>query len=250
MVGGQGNSRIRAVVGSTKTLVVLSVAMLAGALLGVTPSSRADDVPPATRFAVGSPAMQTALDIARANWGVDACRGQVAIEWGVDEANINARSFWANPVSSYDNPAQNVQCRIVFNSTMTFSWTKFCTVVVHEYGHLTGHPHTVDGPDVMSPIYRAPLPACTTADPTAVPEPAPTPTPAPVEVGAPATTPDAALLDAAPARTKKRHRAKALRRGGSRSRHRAKARMASHRLMRFSDADREPRPWAPFDHEA
>jgi hypothetical protein len=248
MVGGQANSRIKAVFGSTQALLVLSIAMIAGALLTVTPGSRADDVPPATRFAVGSPAMQAALAIARANWGMDACNGQVAIEWGVDEANINARSFWANPVSSYDNPAQNVQCRIVFNSTMTFSWEKLCTVVVHEYGHLTGHPHTVDGPDVMSPIYRAPLPACTTADPTAAPAPAPAPAP-PVEAGTLTTTPDAALLDAPRARTRKRQHEKALRREGSRSRKRAKARMASHRLMRFSDADAEPRPWAPFDHD-
>jgi hypothetical protein len=249
MRGGQVNSRIRTVAGSTQVLLALSIAMIALALLAVTSSGRAEDVPPATRFAVGSPAMQVALGIAQANWGMDACNGQVAIEWGVDEANINARSFWANPVSSYDNPAQNVQCRIVFNSTMTFSWEKFCTVVVHEYGHLTGHPHTVDGPDVMSPIYRAPLPACTTAGPTAAPTPPPAPAPTPLELATPATTPDAALLDAPRTRTRKRQHEKALRREGSRSRKRAKARMASHRVMRFSDADAEPRPWAPFDHD-
>jgi hypothetical protein len=250
MDGGRVIRRIRAVVGSTQTLLVLSIGMIALALLAVTSSSRADDVPAATRFAVGSPAMQFALGIAQANWGMDACNGQVTIAWGVDEANINARSFWANPVSSYDNPAQNVQCRIVFNSTMAFSWEKFCTVVVHEYGHLTGHPHTVDGPDVMSPIYRAPLPACTTADPTATPAPSPASVPTPVEVGAPTTTtPDAALLDAPRARIRKRQHEKALRREGSRSRKRAKARLASHRVMRFSDADTEPRPWAPFDHD-
>jgi hypothetical protein len=52
---------------------------------------------------------------------------------------------------------------------MTFDWAQFCTVLVHEYGHLTGHPHTADGDGVMSPIYRAPLPACTqVADPSGV----------------------------------------------------------------------------------
>jgi hypothetical protein len=258
MRGGKVNSRIRAHASSTHVLLVLSIAMIALALLAVTSSSRADDVPAATRFAVGSPAMQVALGIAQANWGMEACNGQATVEWGVDAANINARSFWANPLSSYDNAAQNTQCRIVFNSTMTFSWEKFCTVLVHEYGHLTGHPHTVDGPDVMSPIYRAPLPACTNADPSEPPPPAPapavTPTPTPID-GTAAPTPDAALRDAPRARTNKRLRAKAAKRGGenarpkARSRSRAKARMAAHRLIQFSDADAEPRPWTPFAYD-
>jgi hypothetical protein len=255
MDGGRVIRRITAVMGSTQALLVLSIAMIALALMAVTSSSRADDVPAATRFAVGSPAMQFALEIAQANWGMNACSGQVTIEWGIDEANINARSYWANPLSSYDNPAQNIQCRIVFNSAMTFSWAKFCTVLVHEYGHLTGHPHTVDGPDVMSPIYRAPLPACATADPSEPPAPAPTSAPTPVEVTA-TPTPDAAFRDAPRARTNKRPRATAAKRGGGkarlkvRSRSRAKARMAEHRLIQFSDADAEPRPWAPFAHDA
>jgi hypothetical protein len=174
--------------------------------------------------------MQFALGIAQANWGLDACSGQVTIEWGIDEANINARSYWANPLSSYDNPAQNTQCRIVFNSAMTFSWAKFCTVLVHEYGHLT------------------------TADPSELPAPAPTPAPTPVEVTA-TPTPDAAFRDAPPARTNKRPKAKAAKRSGGkarltvRSRSHAKARMAAHRLIQFSDADAEPRPWAPFAHD-
>jgi hypothetical protein len=213
MDGGQINTRIRAVAGSAQRPLVLAIALIALALLAVTSSSRADDVPAATRFAAGTPAMQLALGIAQANWGMDACNGQVGIEWGVDEPNVNARSYWANPLSSYDNPTQNTQCRIVLNATMTFSWVKFCTVLVHEYGHLTGHPHTADGPDVMSPIYRAPLPACTTADPSS---PAPAPTPVPVT--ATTTTPDAALLDAPAARANKRPRAKAARRGGAKSR--------------------------------
>jgi hypothetical protein len=248
MGDGQVISCIRAVAGSTKTLLALSAAMLAVAFLAVTSTGRADDVPPATRFAVGSPAMQIALGIAQANWGMDACNGQVAIEWGTDEANINARSYWANPLSSYDNPAQNTQCRIVFNSTMTYSWPKFCTVLVHEYGHLTGHPHTVDGGDVMSPIYRVPLPACTTADPSEPPAP-----PASLSVTT-TTTPAPAFVDAPAARSTERPKAKAKAarhgRKKARVRARARARMASRPLMRFSDADAEPLPWEPFALEA
>jgi hypothetical protein len=248
MDGGQVIARIRTVVGSTKTLLALSAAMIAVAFLAVASSGQADDVPPATRFAVGSPGMQIALGIAQANWGTQACNGQVSIEWGTDEPNINARSYWANPLSSYDNPAQNVQCRIVFNSTMTFSWPKFCTVFVHEYGHLTGHPHTVDGADVMSPIYRAPPPACETADPSAPPAPpaqlvtTTTTTPAPAFVDAPVER----STERPRTKTKSNRKAKAARRG----RAKARARIASRPMLRFSDADAEPLPWRPFARQA
>ncbi len=242
MEGGQVTSRIRTVAGSTKALLALMAVTIPIGLLATASAGHADDVPPATRFAVGSAAMQTAQQIALANWGTNACGGQVAIEWGADDANINARSYWANPVSSYDTPEQNVQCRIVLNAGMTFSWPKFCTVLVHEYGHLTGHPHTADGPDVMSPIYRAPLPACTGADPTA---PAPsTATPDAGAVTATTATASAAAVADAPA---KRTSRRAGGRSHNRTRSKARARMAVAPMKGSSDANAEfALPWAPF----
>jgi hypothetical protein len=136
---------------------VLALAIVA-ASAGV--GRAADAVGASARYAVGSPGMLVAQGIARSTWGVDPCGGQIDISWGTDDPLINARSSWANPVGTYGAPQVNTQCRVVFNAAMAFSWEKFCTVLVHEYGHLSGHPHTVDGPDVMSPIYRAPLPAC------------------------------------------------------------------------------------------
>lgn len=202
---------------------ITTVALAAATCLAFTGVARADDVPPATRFAVGSPAMQLALGIAQANWGMDACGGQVTIEWGADEANINARSYWANPLSSYDNPDQNTQCRIVFNATMSFTWVKFCTVLVHEYGHLTGHPHGADGPDVMSPIYRAPLPACVASDPTGQPA-----APAPTTISTTVTTPAASVVEAPVTRTAKRRGRNADKApAGQRARGRARARLAA-----------------------
>jgi hypothetical protein len=245
MDGGQVISRIRTVAGSTKALLALSAVMIPLAILSAASPGHADDVPPATRFAVGSPAMAVAQQIAQANWGMDACGGQVAIEWGTDDANINARSFWANPVSSYDNADLNTQCRIVFNATMTFSWPKFCTVLVHEYGHLTGHPHTTDGPDVMSPIYRAPLPACTTADPSAPPAPATVttttaPPPSTVVVDAPA-------VKRPTSRRARTHAGAKAAKARSHEKTRARAHLAAAPLQHFSDADAEfALPWAPF----
>ena len=166
--------------------------MLAVIALVVGPAASASAVPagdtdaaPEVRFAVGSPAMLAAQDLARRTWGTDPCGGHIDIVWDVDAMTINARSTWANPRSAYDAPALNVQCRIVFNRLIDYDWARFCTVLVHEYGHLAGHPHTDDGPDVMSPVYRAPLPDCLAiADPSAAPAPA-APSTAPAVADAP-----------------------------------------------------------------
>lgn len=198
MDGGQVCARINTALRSGRLLPVrrllgvLSAAMIPLALLTASEAA-AEDVPPATRYAVGSPAMLLAQDIARRHWGVTPCGGQVSVEWGSDEPSVNARSYWANPRSAYDAPELNVQCRVVFNTTMSYTWVKFCTVLVHEFGHLVGKPHGPDGPDVMSPIYRTPLPACAGEEPgvgaSAIElRPAETMPAAPVEVGAPATT--------------------------------------------------------------
>ena len=247
MDGRQTITPIAALRRTTRRLAACTAAASV-ALLATAGASQAEDASPATRFAVGSPAMQVAQQIAAANWGTQACGGRVTVEWGADEANINARSYWANPFSSYDAPEHNTQCRIVFNASMSFTWPKFCTVLVHEYGHLTGRPHTTDGPDVMSPIYRAPLPACTDAEPAAAaPTPAPAPEPAPaIATPAPAST----VVTTPTPRATKRAKARAKDRAGAR----AKARKASAR-KRHTNADMDfPLPWAPFsdvlDHAA
>ena len=210
--------------GSVRLLLAVSIAMIPLALV-TAGAGVADDVPPATRFAVDSPAMATAQQIARAHWGVDACAGQVTISWGTDEASINARSYWANPYSAYDHPALNVQCRIVFNAQMSYSWAKFCTVLVHEYGHLVGRPHVADGADVMSPIYRAPLEACLIDEPGVRVE---APTPQPV------VAPVSPVVDAPRPRTTSRAGRRASARRAARARAKARARLASAPLLRFS----------------
>jgi hypothetical protein len=215
-------------------LLALLAALLVPALVA---TGRADDVPASVRYAVGSPAMLAAQSIAVANWGGSPCGGAIDISWGQDDPTINARSYWANPRSAYDDPQLNTGCRIVFNVSMAFTWEKFCTVLVHEYGHLSGRPHTADGPDLMSPIYRAALPACSgTPDPSAAPSAA-----------APAAAPPAAapaapiVVDAlAPARsvTTKSTRTRTARPRARGKAAKAKtARAASAPLERFSSAD-------------
>jgi hypothetical protein len=160
MDGERLRSRIDAMRRRAVALALLSVATTPLALMTFDEGARADETPASIRYAPGTPAMLAAQDVARRTWGVDPCDGRVDVSWATDDPSVNARSSWANPQSAYGAPQLNVQCRIVLNGTLVFDWSKFCTVLVHEYGHLAGHPHDDDGPGVMSPIYRAPLPAC------------------------------------------------------------------------------------------
>jgi hypothetical protein len=127
---------------------------------------------PESAFALGSQPMQAAQQLARAHWGVDPCGGKVEVVWSALSPQINAQSSWTNPSSAYDNPTQNGDCKVTFNPVASFDWPKFCTVMVHEYGHLAGNPHSPDQNDVMAAYYSKPVAECDTRQPGAV-DPAP-----------------------------------------------------------------------------
>src|SRR4051794_34318417 len=173
-------------------LLVLAplVAMTTGA--GIKPSYVArDEIPvepvevqavshPENVFPVGAAAEQLAVQIAKAAWNTDPCGGQYTIEWGALDDNVNAQSSWTNPQSAYDNPELNGDCKVTFNPGAEFDWPKFCTVIVHELGHLAGKPHAADPRDVMAAYYTVPLAACSGTLPPGVPAP---------KADAPATAP-------------------------------------------------------------
>jgi hypothetical protein len=120
----------------------------------------ADPGGPADLYPVGSAGMNAAVALAKAHWGTDPCGGLVRVRWVDDVHGINARSSWFNPVSSYDDPDLNANCVISLNANAFLPWPRFCTVVVHEYGHLSGHPHSPDPLDVMFQFLGAPVPEC------------------------------------------------------------------------------------------
>src|SRR3954470_1141676 len=123
-------------------------------------------------YAAGSQGMQTAVALAKQHWGADPCGGNVEIVWSGLASDINAQSSWTNPTSAYDNPTQNGDCKVTFNPGAEYDWPKFCTVAVHEYGHLAGRPHVNSDDDVMSPYYIKPVAECkqpATPAPAAVP---------------------------------------------------------------------------------
>lgn len=115
---------------------------------------------PAQRFAVSSAGMHAAQAVARAHWGVDPCGGELEIAWVALEPQVNGISSWTAFGGGYGDAETNEDCRIELNTKMAFSWAKFCTVLVHEYGHLAGHDHEGRSGQLMSAVYARPLAAC------------------------------------------------------------------------------------------
>lgn len=113
-----------------------------------------------SQFAVDSPAMVKAELIAVEHWNVSPCRGNVSVSWAPLDPTVNASSNWWNPVEAYGNAGANSRCTITFNRVQKFDWPMFCTVMVHEIGHLNGHQHVTDEASVMYPVYVKPIPEC------------------------------------------------------------------------------------------
>jgi matrixin len=121
---------------------------------------------PAERFPVWGTAVKTGEQLARGHWGMQACGGRVALSWRRLDPAVNATSRWWNPSSAYGDAAANTDCTTTLNANVDFDWPKLCTILVHEYGHLTGHPHSADPQDIMYPYYEGPVAEC-----AATPEP-------------------------------------------------------------------------------
>jgi hypothetical protein len=153
---------------------VLRSGLLLAALLSCLPAAVAVAAtgarPATTRFAVGSPAVATAQQVARAHWGSDPCGGAVDIVWKRQAGDVNAVSLWSTATTApYADPADNSDCEIDLNSAAAWDWPKLCTVIVHEYGHLTGHDHDPRAGRLMSAVYATPLAECrSTAEPRGV----------------------------------------------------------------------------------
>lgn len=117
---------------------------------------------------VGSARVSAALRIADGHWGAAPCKGLATLTWSTQAPNVNAISSWSNMGDPYAAWGGNFDCTIAMNPAARWDWPKFCTVIVHEVGHLEGHPHSADPDDVMAPYYSQPAPDCSaTPDPQA-----------------------------------------------------------------------------------
>lgn len=153
----------------TTTLLARRAASLVLAAVAALSFAAPASADPAADFAPGTPALAGALEIAGAHWQTSPCAGQVEIVWMGLSERINATSTWANPVSQYDAPEQNSACRIAFNTEQSWDWTRLCSILVHEYGHLSGHAHADARDDVMYAYYETPAPRCVAAAPVIAP---------------------------------------------------------------------------------
>ena len=129
-------------------------------------------------FSASTEAIQYAYALAVGYWHRTPCGGTVAFAWSDAPGSRMATAYWTSDRSG--DPDHYWNCRIVLHRESATDWPRFCTIVVHEVGHLTGHGHVRDRSSVMYPFYVGPRGPCTRPQPTpATSQPAPQSTPPP-----------------------------------------------------------------------
>lgn len=164
--------------------MAITIALAATGAAGAASGRRA-------HFSAGPGVIRAAYALAVGYWHRTPCAGNVGFSWNDAASSRIATAYWSADDSR--DPARYTDCHIVLHREAGTDWAKFCTIVVHEVGHLTGHGHVRDRGNVMYPFYVGPRGPCIRPQPTTAPEQTPPQAPAvPAPPTPPAPTPPAA----------------------------------------------------------
>lgn len=98
-------------------------------------------------------ALSVALQKSHELWGIEPCKGHYRVETNVPlPEGLGGEAEWESPtgVNNYTSPPNTwTNCIMYLSPENTFlpinglsDWPMECIVVMHEYGHLTGHTHS------------------------------------------------------------------------------------------------------------
>jgi hypothetical protein len=94
--------------------------------------------------------LQVAIEKARALWGVEPCGGSYRVQLDAPAIDAGVATFdtptgagyYTSPASTWTSCVLHLRASDWTAHEVETNWPQLCSVVLHEYGHLTGHTHS------------------------------------------------------------------------------------------------------------